>query len=206
MFALPQTISPPVLNSAAGVVDWPSVSFPVLLPMGVVLIVGVLTLLRGSAGQFFAALGKSGDETLMWESVSVAKQKRREDMKLAFARIVTKDVTALVRFYREITGITPVTRSQDYVEFPTEGLTLAISSQRAMDLYGAGATTPASNRSAILDFQVEDVDKEHARLRGIIGALVMEPTNQPWGNRSMLFRDPDGNLINFFAPIQRTTT
>jgi len=27
--------------------------------------------------------------------------------------------------------------------------------------------------------------------------------NQPWGNRSMLFRDPDGNLINFFAPIDR---
>jgi hypothetical protein len=27
----------------------------------------------------------------------------------------------------------------------------------------------------------------------------MEPTDQPWGSRSMLFRDPDGNLINFFA-------
>ncbi len=27
------------------------------------------------------------------------------------------------------------------------------------------------------------------------------PTDQPWGNRSMLFRDPDGNLINFYAPI-----
>jgi hypothetical protein len=25
--------------------------------------------------------------------------------------------------------------------------------------------------------------------------------NQPWGNRSMLFRDPDGNLINFFTPV-----
>jgi hypothetical protein len=22
----------------------------------------------------------------------------------------------------------------------------------------------------------------------------------PWGNRSLLFRDPDGNLINFFTP------
>jgi hypothetical protein len=21
----------------------------------------------------------------------------------------------------------------------------------------------------------------------------------PWGNRAMLFRDPDGNLINFFS-------
>jgi hypothetical protein len=23
----------------------------------------------------------------------------------------------------------------------------------------------------------------------------------PWGNRSLLFRDPDGNLVNFFTPI-----
>jgi catechol 2,3-dioxygenase-like lactoylglutathione lyase family enzyme len=32
-------------------------------------------------------------------------------------------------------------------------------------------------------------------------SIVLEPTDQPWGNRSMLFRDPDGNLVNFFAPI-----
>jgi hypothetical protein len=80
-------------------------------------------------------------------------------MKLAYARIVTKDVGALVRFYRAITGVTPAIRNDDYVEFPTLGLTLAISSQRAMDLYGAGATTPASNRSAILDFQVDTVNR-----------------------------------------------
>lgn len=23
----------------------------------------------------------------------------------------------------------------------------------------------------------------------------------PWGDRSLLFRDPDGNLINFFTPV-----
>jgi hypothetical protein len=23
----------------------------------------------------------------------------------------------------------------------------------------------------------------------------------PWGNRSALLRDPDGNLINLFAPV-----
>jgi catechol 2,3-dioxygenase-like lactoylglutathione lyase family enzyme len=46
------------------------------------------------------------------------------------------------------------------------------------------------------------VDQERARIGAIIGEFVQEPTNQPWGNRSMLFRDPDGNLINFFAPIR----
>jgi catechol 2,3-dioxygenase-like lactoylglutathione lyase family enzyme len=124
-------------------------------------------------------------------------------MKLAFTRIVTKDVTALTRFYRDITGIAPKILNEAYVEFPTSETTLAISSQHTMDLHGAGATTPSANRSVILDFQVDDVDRERARLRDLVRDFVLEPTNQPWGNRSMLFRDPDGNLINFFAPINR---
>jgi uncharacterized glyoxalase superfamily protein PhnB len=32
---------------------------------------------------------------------------------------------------------------------------------------------------------------------------VIAPTNQPWGNRSMLLRDPDGNLINIFSRMKR---
>jgi uncharacterized glyoxalase superfamily protein PhnB len=54
----------------------------------------------------------------------------------------------------------------------------------------------------ILEFEVADVDAERARLNSIITKWVLEPTNQPWGNRSMLFRDPNGNLINFYTPIR----
>jgi uncharacterized glyoxalase superfamily protein PhnB len=124
-------------------------------------------------------------------------------MKMAFIRIVTNDVPGLARFYREITKMAPTLFNDAYVEFTAAGATLAISSQHTMDVYGAGATAPRANRSLILDFQVDDVDRERARLSPIIKEFVLEPTNQPWGNRSMLFRDPEGNLINFFAPIHR---
>jgi len=123
-------------------------------------------------------------------------------MKFQYTRIVTENVPALTRFYKEITRIAPVVFNDAYVEFPNEGTALAISSQQTMDLHGAGATIPASNRSIVMDFEVDDVDQERARLDAIIDEFVLEPTNQPWGNRSMLFRDPDGNLINFFAPIR----
>jgi hypothetical protein len=43
---------------------------------------------------------------------------------------------------------------------------------------------------------------ERARIAPIVRDVVLEPTDQPWGNRAMLFRDPDGNLINFFHPIR----
>ena len=123
-------------------------------------------------------------------------------MRLAYARIVTKHVPSLARFYQEITGIPPV-GSEDYVELKTGGVTLAISSKRSVDLFNAGAAEPAANRSMIVDFEVEDVDRERARLGDLVADVVLEPTDQPWGNRSMLFRDPDGNLINFFARISR---
>ena len=123
-------------------------------------------------------------------------------MKLSFARIVTTDVHGLAQFYRQVTGVVPRFLSDAYVEFTANGATLAISSQQTMEMYGAGAAQAGSNRSVIFDFQVEDVDRERARLDQLVNEFVLEPTNQPWGNRSMLFRDPDGNLINFFAPIQ----
>ena len=30
---------------------------------------------------------------------------------------------------------------------------------------------------------------------------VTPPTTMPWGNRALLFRDPDGNLVNLFTPV-----
>ncbi len=95
--------------------------------------------------------------------------------------------------------------SEDYVELRNSGSTLAISSKRSVDLFNAGAAEPAANRSVVLDFQVENVDEERFRLCEKVSEFVLEPTDQPWGNRSMLFRDPDGNLINFFTPIRQAS-
>lgn len=124
-------------------------------------------------------------------------------MRFTHVRLVTRDVPRLVSFYQDITGIDPVVGSDDYVELRTEAGTLAICSQRSIDLYGAQAAVAEDNRSAIIEFQVDDVDVERSRLNRFVTEFALEPTTQPWGNRSMLFRDPDGNLINFFAPVNR---
>ena len=36
--------------------------------------------------------------------------------------------------------------------------------------------------------------------------FVGELTTLPWGNRSLLLRDPDGNLVNFFIPLPRPSS
>ena len=42
---------------------------------------------------------------------------------------------------------------------------------------------------------------EFERLKTLVNVWVQEPTTMPWGNRSILFRDPDGNLVNLFTPV-----
>ena len=119
-------------------------------------------------------------------------------MKLASIRVITYDVARLVEFYERATGLEAHWRTEQFAELVGPSCTLAIGSAETMTLFGAGAAVPESNRTAIIEFRVEDVDAEYERLTGV--DVVQKPTTMPWGNRSLLFRDPDGNLINFFTP------
>ena len=122
-------------------------------------------------------------------------------MNLVSLRLITDEMRRLVGFYEVITDLQATWYTEDFAELGTPACTLAIGSKRTMDLFGAGAARPADNHTAILEFRVEDVDKDYERLKGVIGEFVQEPVTQPWGNRSLMFRDPDGNLINFFTPV-----
>src|SRR5579859_857009 len=122
-------------------------------------------------------------------------------MRLVATRIVTRHVPTLARFYEEITGIAPVGCRDHYVEIETSSGILAICSTESVGLFNVGAAEPRANRSMIIEFEVDNVDLERARLAQIVDNFVMEPVNQPCGSRSMLFRDPDGNLINVFAAV-----
>jgi catechol 2,3-dioxygenase-like lactoylglutathione lyase family enzyme len=56
----------------------------------------------------------------------------------------------------------------------------------------------------MLEFEVENVDAEFTRLRNMSELAIeflIPPTTMVWGNRSIYFRDPDGNLINLFSHV-----
>ncbi|BCG95692.1 VOC family protein [Mesorhizobium sp. 131-2-1] len=126
-------------------------------------------------------------------------------MNFVSIRIITADVRRLVAFYEEMTGTRLTLYTEDFAELITAAGTLAIGSTRTLQLFGGDhVAQPAANRTAIIEFRVADVDAEYRRLADrIAGSLVQAPTTMPWGNRSLLFRDPDGNLVNFFTPVTR---
>ncbi|WP_394782075.1 VOC family protein [Undibacterium sp.] len=119
-------------------------------------------------------------------------------MKLASVRIVTNDIDRLSSFYTVLTGVAATRLNPDFAEIRLEGFTLALSTELLVLQFNAGAAIAAANRSAIFEFLVDDVDGVHKRLGSTV-ECVMEPTTMPWGNRSLLLRDPDGNLVNIFS-------
>ncbi|MFD7922074.1 VOC family protein [Streptomyces sp. NPDC059740] len=116
-------------------------------------------------------------------------------------RIITDDVARLVAFYERATGLPASWSTEDFAELRTPSATLAIAGTRTVPLFSPGAAHPADNRSVILEFLVDDVDSVYRNLSGFVADFVNEPTTMPWGNRSLLMRDPDGTLVNFFTPV-----
>lgn len=120
-------------------------------------------------------------------------------MKFASIRLVTEQFEPLLAFYQKISGIEPVRLADGFAEVRFDGAVLAISSQALVARFNAGAAVAAANRSAILEFEVADVPAiSELAIKAQI-EVVMPATRMPWGNLSLLLRDPDGNLVNIFS-------
>lgn len=124
-----------------------------------------------------------------------------EKANLVSVRIITADIKRLVNFFEVATGTAARWSTDDFAELRSECFTLAIASTRTLAFFGEGIAEPAANKSMIIEFLVENVDDHYEVVKGLTSEIVQEPTTMPWGNRSLLFRDPDGNLINFFTPV-----
>ncbi|MBS1567017.1 MAG: VOC family protein [Bacteroidetes bacterium] len=124
-------------------------------------------------------------------------------MNLLSVRIITADVKRLAAFYEKITKSSVIFYTDDFAELQTKNATLAIGSTRTLQAFGGDDVAKAAqNKTAIIEFKVADVDDDYSRLSAFLEPyLVQKPTTMPWGNRSLLFRDPDGNLVNFFTPV-----
>jgi uncharacterized glyoxalase superfamily protein PhnB len=114
--------------------------------------------------------------------------------------LITDHFAELVEFYQRVLRVPPEITNGVYAEFATGSSVLAVFSAAAQQEYIPGSAKAAANRSAILEFKVVNVDAEFARLQSIVKTWVRPPANQPWGTRSFYFRDPDGNLVDFYAP------
>jgi catechol 2,3-dioxygenase-like lactoylglutathione lyase family enzyme len=116
--------------------------------------------------------------------------------------LFTGNVNRLVEFYEAILQMKANRADETYASFSTGVGVLGIFSLAAQEKYIPGSTEGVKNGSMVLEFKVVDVDAEYKRLQGQVKVWVKPPTTQPWGSRSIYFRDPDGNLVDFYTMVK----
>ncbi|MEP6621128.1 MAG: VOC family protein [bacterium] len=123
---------------------------------------------------------------------------RRLDYTIIFAR----DMTRMRDFYERIMHF-PIDH-----ELGPQWVAYRIG-ENILTLTGRGLLfhdepTPAGALSVQLAFRVAlaDVDRCAAELAAVGVTLELPPTDQPWGHRTVFFRDPDGNVVEIFADTE----
>jgi uncharacterized glyoxalase superfamily protein PhnB len=120
-------------------------------------------------------------------------------VKFASTRLIAADIKGMVAFYEMVTGLSADWLAPVFAEIVTPAATLAIGSAETIALWQAGSAEPGANRTAYIEFQVEDIDADYARLKDKV-QLVHELKTMPWGNKTFQFRDPEGTAVSLYMP------
>lgn len=141
-----------------------------------------------------AAQSTQNSEELAMKALN---QIRQIDYTVVFAR----NMKAMRRFYETVMEF-PVNRTlgDNWIEFRVGSNTLALTA------YGAFFNDMPPSEGALslqMAFRVAPaVVAECAATLESKGIKLVSPlTDQPWGHRTIFFRDPDGNVLEIFADI-----
>lgn len=116
--------------------------------------------------------------------------------------LLTADVAGTAAFYERHFRFAPAFAADWYVHLTSiddPGTNLAILDHAHETIPPEGRTPVAG---LILNFEVEDVDAEYARLAGEGLPMLLALRDEAFGQRHFITRDPNGVLIDVITPIE----
>jgi len=97
--------------------------------------------------------------------------------------------------------------SHGHVEAPLPGgLRFMLDTEEGVKSFDPEWTAPVGGQRIAIAFECEspaDVDRLYAELTDAAGMRHREPWDAFWGQRYAQLRDPDGNVVDLFAPLAR---
>lgn len=115
--------------------------------------------------------------------------------------LFTTDNTNMVDFYTNVMGFKTNWNGLDFdVELRMGNMRILLFPRTYFEkMVSHRFNYPSGfNGTMELSFDVPtfaDVDKEYSRVISMGAKLIMEPTSEPWGQRTCYIADPEGNLI-----------
>lgn len=125
--------------------------------------------------------------------------------------LFVEDMGKMIRFYRDVLGF-------EIKEDENTSNVYLLKDGTLFLLYGRKDFEKMTNRKyeylkgvnghfelALYVDTYEEVDKEYERVIGMGAKPILEPTTEPWGQRTCYIADPEGNLIeigSFNRPFQ----
>lgn len=119
--------------------------------------------------------------------------------------LLTADVAETASFYETHFGFVRAFDSDWYVHLAmpdAAAINLAILDYRHETIPAPGRTPSAG---MILNFEVVDVDAEHARLVAAGLPMLLDLRSEAFGQRHFITADPNGVLIDVITPIPPST-
>ncbi len=125
-------------------------------------------------------------------------------LKLDLVGIIAQDIAASLRFY-ELLGLpVPKAGEEDHVECTLpNGLRIAWDSLELMKQISPQWEEPKGHRLglAFLAESPAEVDATYAKIVAAGYSGHKEPWDAFWGQRYAQVQDPDGNVVDLFAPL-----
>jgi lactoylglutathione lyase len=120
---------------------------------------------------------------------------------LDYTIIYVRDLAAMRRFYGDVMGFRLVRElGGAWFEYQVGANVLALALPH---ITRDDPPVPKGAAALQLAFRVAPraVDACAAELAAAGALIVSPPADQPWGHRTLFFRDPDGNLLEIYADI-----
>ena len=119
--------------------------------------------------------------------------------------LIVSDFERSLAFYRDDLGFKVKLEEEGYREFAMEGIPLSIMDlSEAIKLFGEKYVGgKGAGRRLELAAEVHNVDAVYENLKSKGVVFVRPPADQPWGQRTADFVDPDGNIWEIYVWTQK---